>query len=145
MSIGQSIHWGEVGKREQSAKQRWPCKNYLSKDRLLVAYHYCFGQKSLTQHQMSCYDKNELHPARCSAHTQYQTLLAGKLTLSRWSYWVFPFKISTAMILSRGIKAVFYKFPIYFHILKEAEFKLMLSFLWGAVRWWGKEKFWRHR
>lgn len=70
-------------------------------------------------------------PAKPSAHAQYQKLLTGKLTLSRL-FWVFPFKISTGMILSRGTKAVFYKLSDYFHILKDTEFYLRLSFLWGG-------------
>lgn len=70
LSIDQSIHWGEVGKREQSEKQRWPCKKYLLKDRLLVPYHYCFGQKSLTQDHMSCHEKkmNSIPPGLVHIH-----------------------------------------------------------------------------
>lgn len=63
LSTDQTIRWGEVGKREASEKQRWPCKQQLANYRLLVSYHYCFGQKSLTQYYMSCYEK-KLNPSQ---------------------------------------------------------------------------------
>lgn len=83
-------------------------------------------------------------PARSSVHTKYQKLLTGKLILSRTFYWVFSFKISTAVILNGYQGRVLQIFRLLSY-LKTAEFKLRLSFLWGAGRWGGKGKLWRHR